>query len=190
MSVTSDELREALAARDRAEARLAGLIGEFDAGQGWDADAATSMVAWLKDHCRMSGGDAHRLVQVAKRVRQLPVTRVAWAAGELSSGQVQAISQHVGRKLALFAEHEPDVVPTLAALTLSETVEVLAEWRRRADAIDDPDDPEPVDPPSTLHLSPVLDRGRLDADLNTEDHAVVAAALRVADSGDVDTSAA
>ena len=137
----------------------------------------------------MSGGDAHWLVQLAKRLRQLPITQQAWLDGVLSSGQVQAISLHVGRKLALFAEHEPDVVPTLAALTLSETVEVLAEWRRRADAIDDPEHPEPVDPPSTLHLSPVLDRGRLDADLNAEDHAVVAAALRVADSGDLDVLA-
>src|SRR5437868_12488198 len=100
MSVTPDELRERFRRLDREQAEVAVMIAEFDATGGWDADAATSMVAWLKDHARMSGGDAHRLVQLAKRLRQLPVVAAAWAAGELSSGQGPAISQHVGRKLA------------------------------------------------------------------------------------------
>ena len=106
------------------EAQLAADVAEFDAAQLWDADAATSMVAWLRDQCRMSARDAQRLVNLSKRTRSWPVTREAWSSGELSSGQVQAIVANVGRKTDLFAEHEANLVPTLVPLSLNETVEV------------------------------------------------------------------
>ena len=81
MSVGSVELRQLLAERDRLDARIAVAVAEFDAVQLWDADAAPSMVAWLRDQCRMSGRDAHRLVNLAKRTRSWPVTREAWSSG-------------------------------------------------------------------------------------------------------------
>jgi hypothetical protein len=146
------------------------------------------MVAWLRHHGRMSGRDAQRLVTLAKRTRALPVTRAAWASGELSSGQVQAIVANVRRRTVLFSEHEAEVVPSLAPLSLADTIVVLQEWRRRADALDDvPSADEACEGASTLHLSPALDgRGVLDADLDAEDHAIVATAIRVATTDDVD----
>ena len=61
MAVMSDELREAVAEHERSAARLAVMVAEFDAEQRWDDDAATSMVAWLRDQTRMLPRDAQRL---------------------------------------------------------------------------------------------------------------------------------
>src|SRR4051794_40842176 len=107
----SDVLLARLAERDRLDALIAADVAEFDAAQLWDLDAATSMVAWLRDKARMSVREAQRLVTLAKRLRVLPVTGEAWARGELSSGQVQEILQGAGSKVSLFAEHEAEIVP-------------------------------------------------------------------------------
>jgi len=93
------------------------------------------------------------------------------------------ILTNVRKDTGLFAEHEAALVPPLASLSVFDTVEAMQEWRRRADALND--QPEPVEPSSRLYLSEMLDgRGALDGDLDAEDHAIVAAALRVANTDD------
>src|SRR3954470_16205556 len=106
MSVTAAELLELVAERDRLDARLTAAVAEFDADEGWDLDAATSMQAWLRDKARMSGGQGHRLVISARRTRALPVTREAWTSGGLSSGQVEVIFANVGKHTDVFASQE------------------------------------------------------------------------------------
>jgi hypothetical protein len=185
MSVDGVELVELLAERDRLEARLAAAIAVFDEAELWDLDAATSMHAWLRDRARMSSRDAGRLVTLARQLRALPVTHAAWESGSLSGGQLEVILANVRKDAAVFAEHEADVVPLLAPLDLLGTIEVMQHWRRKLDALDDL--PEPVEPSSTLYLSGMLDgRGRLDGDLDAEDTGIVATALRVAETDDLD----
>jgi len=179
----SDELLALLAERDRLDARIAVAVAEFDAAGLWDVDAATSMVAWLRDRARMSGRDAQRLVTMAKRTRVLPVTCAVWAAGALSSGQVQEILHHAGAKVAVFAEHEAAVVPTLVPLSILDTKTAMREWRARADA-EDGGTSEAGEAASSVQLSPVGDRYALSGDLDAEDGAIVATALRVAESRD------
>ena len=179
----SDELREAVADHERRAARLAAMVAEFDAEQRWDDDAATSMVAWLRDQARMLPRDAQRLVTLGHKTRVLPETRDAWMSGALSTGQVQTIVRHVGKKIAVFAEHEAALVPTLVPLSIIDTDEVMRSWRTHADA-EDGGTPDAGEPASSVQLSPVGDRHALDGDLNAEDGAIVAAALRVAESRD------
>ena len=181
--VDARALTELIALRDRMEAIVTAAAGEFDAVELWDADAATSMQAWLRDRARMSGDQAARLVTNARRTHALPVTREAWTSGQLSSGQVEVILTNVRRDTLLFAEHEADLVPQLAPLSVFDTVEAMQEWRRRVDALADA--PEPEEHPSRVYLSEMLDgRGVLDGDLDAEDHAIVATALRVANTDD------
>jgi hypothetical protein len=102
---------------------------------------------------------------------------------------VQVIVANVGRHVDRFAEHEGELVPLLEPLTVEQTTRVMQDWRTKADTLDD--GPEPADRPDTLHLSPTLDgRGALKGDLGSDLHALVAAALRVADSGDLGESPA
>src|SRR5438309_317129 len=183
MSVTADEVLELVAERDRVDARLTAAVGEFDADELWDLDAATSMQAWLRDRARMSGGQAHRLVVNARRTRALPVTREAWQSGAVSGGQVEVIVSTVRKDVDVFASQEDELVPVIVPLDLLRTVEFMQEWRRRVDALKDiPNEPEP---PSRVFLSSTLDgRGALNGDLDADDQLVVATALRVATVAD------
>ena len=189
MSVDARELLDALAARDRLNAHISELVGDFDAAGLWDLDAATSMTAWLSDHGRLSHRDAAHLVSVARRIRELPVTREAWMSGTLSSGQVDAMVANIGGYVELFAEHEAEVVPTLLPLSVRDTTSVMQDWRRHAEAGDEP--PEEKEPSNRLHLSATLDgRGKLDGDFDAEGRVLVATALRVAETRDLDAEPA
>jgi hypothetical protein len=182
-------LLELLAVRDQLEAKVCEAVGAFDAAGLWDADAATSMHAWLRDHARMAPAQANRLVRTSRKLRVLPVTREAWAAGSLSGGQVDVVVSTVGRHVDRFDEDA--LVPLLAELSFHETVEAMQRWRERVDAHDGPDEDLELDVPSRLYLSDALDgRGVLDADLDVDTNEVLKTALRVADSGDLDVAPA
>jgi hypothetical protein len=105
----------------------------------------------------------------------------------LSSGQVQAIVANLkDRTVDLFAHHEAELVSELAALSVGDTAVAMQDWARRADAVVG-DDPEPVLPERSLHLSRILDgRRELSGSFDPEGGAVIATALRLAATGDVD----
>jgi Domain of unknown function (DUF222) len=180
-------LTEAFALADRLNAKLLAAVGEHDAAELWRDAGATSMTAWLRHHTQRSGRDAARCARTARRLRQLPVTAAAYRDGVLSSGQVQAIVANLSdRTVGLFTDHEAELVPDLAALSVADTAVAMQDWARRADAVVG-DEPEPVLPERSLHLSRILDgRRELSGSFDPEGGAVIATALRLATSGDVD----
>jgi hypothetical protein len=174
---------------DRDEARLTIAFGDFVAYGEWELAGYANPVQWLKVERGMTGQDAYRMTQEAKKLRALPLTAEAWVNGELSTGQVRIIcTQVIERHLDLFAQHEADIVPMLSGLSIDDTLSAMRLWRERADALDE--GPEPDDR-STAHLSSTLDdRGLLSANLDSEGYALAKAALDTADSEDRDESAA
>ncbi len=66
-----DAIAEAVALRDRLEARISEAVGAFDAAELWDLDAATSMTAWLRANAGMTSKDAARTASAAKPLRSL-----------------------------------------------------------------------------------------------------------------------
>jgi hypothetical protein len=186
LEVPVDEaaLRAVLVLHDRLTAKVTVAVGEADAARLWDGSGATSMRAWLSDE-GLAGPDAHRLAGLAAHVHRLPVLRDAWLGGEVSNGQVRAIdAQLTSRNVSLFAEHEAGVVPSLVGLSVADTNRVMAEWRARADAILDPGGEGEVE--SSLRHSPTLGcRFVTNGAFGADDGSVIAAALRVADSGEI-----
>jgi hypothetical protein len=180
-------LTEAFALADRLNATLLAAVGEYDAAELWRNDGATSMTAWLRHHTRRSGRDAARCAGTGRRLRQLPVTAAAYRDGVLSGGQVQAIVANLkDRTVGLFADHEAELVPEVAGLSVGDTAVAMQDWARRADAVVD-DDPEPALPERSLHLSRILDgRRELSGSFDPEGGAVIATALRLAQTTDVD----
>jgi Domain of unknown function (DUF222) len=180
-------LTEAFALADRLNAKLLAAVGEHDTAELWRDDGATSMAAWLRHHTGRSGRDAARCASTARRLRQLPVTAAAYRDGVLSGGQVQAIVANLkDRTVDLFAHHEAQLVPELAALSVADTAVAMQDWARRADAVvgDDPDKPQPE---RSLHLSRILDgRRELSGSFDPEGGDVIATALRLAATSDVD----
>ena len=147
-------------------------------------------MAWLRDRARMSGSAAKAMVRTASRLRSLPVTRQAWAEGDLSGGQVEAVLANVPRRATeLFAEQETAVVPVLAPLSVAETAIAMRLWRERAEAL--LDDVEATMPERSVHLSSTLDgRWELTGSFDAEGGEVVATALRLAAVDDLDLPAA
>jgi Domain of unknown function (DUF222)/HNH endonuclease len=187
LPVDGPVLAQAFALADRLNAKLLVAVGEHDAAEVWRNDGATSMTAWLRHHARRSGRDAAHCARTARRLRALPVTAAAYGDGVLSSGQVQAIVANLKDRTAdLFAHHEAELVAELAALSVGETAVAMQDWARRADAVVG-DDPEPVLPERSLHLSRILDgRRELSGSFDPEGGDVIATALRLAATGDVD----
>jgi hypothetical protein len=174
-----------LVATQRVLDRLsAKLVSDFDAAGLWDLDAATSMTAWLRQHAAMAGGDAAGALRLARRLRALPGTTAAALDGTLSGGQVKAIVANVSdRTVELFAGHEAELVPTLAALPVADVVVAMRTWAALAE--DRLGGAEESEPASRLHLSTLLEgRWRLDRDLEALDGQTVATALRLASAAD------
>jgi hypothetical protein len=187
LPVDSGVLTEAFALMDRLNAKLLAAVGEHDGAELWCNDGATSMTAWLRHHTRQSGRDAARCTKAARRLRQLPVTASAYRDGVLSGGQVQAIVANLkDRTTTLFADHEAELVPELARLSVGDTAVAMQDWARRAEAVlgDHRDMPQPE---RSLHLLRILDgRRELSGSFDPEGGTVIATALRLAATRDVE----
>jgi hypothetical protein len=149
------------------------------------------MTAWLRHYAGRSGREAAVCTRTARRLRQLRVTAAAYGDGTLSGGQVQAIVANLNDKTAgLFAEHEPELVPTISGLFVTETATAMQDWARKAEALlgDDKDTPQPE---RSLHLSRILDgRRELRGSFEPEAGAVIETALRLAQTRDLDGESA
>ena len=178
----------ALRSHDRHEAALCLSIGELDALKLWEPAGFSSTHHWVKDQ-GVHPRDAFEMVKLARKLRRLPVTAAAWVDGALTGGQVRVIAALVvDRHVPRFAEHEAELVPSLSALTVDETMRVMRLWRDHADALDDGD--APADDPCVATLSTTMDdRGVLNASLDAEGYALWFEAFRLADSDDLDRPA-
>jgi Domain of unknown function (DUF222)/HNH endonuclease len=180
--VDGDALVAVLALRDRLDARISDIVAAHDRAGLWELDGATSMTAWLTDRARMPRPRAAETAARARKVAQLPVTAGAWRDGALSSGQVNAIAANVDTDtIALFADHETVMVPTLVDLSVRDVATAMRAWRECAA------DRDPTPQPQGLHLSRTLGgRWRLDANLGPETGELLATALRLAHTPDVE----
>jgi hypothetical protein len=167
-----------------AKATMAGAA--FDAAALWDLEGDTSMTAWLRTRAGMTSRQAARTVTTSRRLAAAPVTAAAWSDGTLSTGQVEAITANVDdATAALFAEHEADLIPVLAPLCALDVGAAMRAWAARAQAT--LEEAEPPEASRSLHLSTVLDgRRHLTGDLDPEAGDVVATALRLATTRDVE----
>lgn len=188
LPVDGDSIAGALAAMDELSAKVCDALGEFDRAGLWQVDAATSLVAWLRDRASLPGRDAARLSRTARRLRSCPVTRQAWLDGGLSGGQVQTIVANLtGANASLFAQHEAELVPHIAPLSVTDTGHKMRSWAAHAEAVLDAE--APAEPVRSLCMSRTLDgRAELAGSLDAEGAGVVEVALRLATTDDDPTA--
>lgn len=81
---------EAIALRDRLDARIAEATAALETTGWWMEAASASMTGWLRAHARMARRGPADAVG-GRRLRALPVCARAYADGTLPGGQIEAI---------------------------------------------------------------------------------------------------
>ena len=128
-----------MALRDRLDAHISQAVATHDHTGLWELDGATSMTTWPTDRAAMPRARAAATVARARKLARLPVTAAAWRDGALSSGQVEAIAANLDPDtVAVFADHETAMVPTLVDLSVRDVATAMAAWRDCATAHRDP----------------------------------------------------
>jgi hypothetical protein len=76
-----------------ATSRLLGLVGEFDAVEGWREWGMRSTAHWLSWQCGVGLTAGREQVRVARALRSLPLVAAEFADGRLSYSKVRAVSR-------------------------------------------------------------------------------------------------
>jgi len=119
-------------------ARLESYVTEatagFDARENWVPDGAYNATMWLASRCRLPKPQARRMVRRGRELRHLPVFARAWAAGDITGGQIDtAIDLRSEATEAALARDEEMLVGQASTLRYDSFVQAAAYWKQRAD---------------------------------------------------------
>lgn len=114
---------------------MAASSGRVDGrGAGADDEYVLSPQCWVRRHCGLTPGAARERVSVACRLRDLPETQAAFAAGEIGYGHVRLISAAAGDVAPeALAEAEPILVDAARNLDPRGLNKAITHWRHAVD---------------------------------------------------------
>ncbi len=182
-SLDDAELCETVVELQRQRARLAAvsqrLTAALDARRVWADDGSRSAGAWLAHRCHLPMGQARGEVRLGRRLRSMPATAEAFAAGEITERHAALLgSLNSGRTAAQFAAHEAMLVDQARTLSWPDFCRAVAYWRQLADPDGPEDDAKGDQARRRVHLSPGLrGSGILDGQLTALGRTVLAGAL-------------
>ncbi len=129
------ELAELQRQKARFAALEARLIERWDARKAWAADGSRSASSALARDGGLSAGSAKALVGRARKLRTMPITARALAAGAISTDQVDLLCKaNQEWRDARFAEHERMLVRHCRRLRYPYARRAVDYWCQRADA--------------------------------------------------------
>jgi hypothetical protein len=163
----------------RVEARRAEFLAEADRRGVARRQGFSSTTAWLM---ALSGDPAavcRSRLAVAASLGEMPETRAAFAAGEVSEPRVRLLAQAHRLAPEQFTRDERRLVAQAASASSQRLPQVLSEWRRRTDPEGAEADTARLRSQRALHVSPSWSgMVHLDGDLDPESGSVVLVALR------------
>lgn len=116
------EIQRAFAVRDKLDARIADVVGDYEAAGLHELDGAVTITGWLRVQAGRDHRCAAKLGSTAHKLRALPVLRAAVLDGRLTGSQLDIVLANVpDRHLARFVEHEAAVIPMLEPLSADGT---------------------------------------------------------------------
>ena len=173
-----DELIEVSRHIASLEAYRLEMLAAFEARGIHELDGYLSVTSWLKDRCRMSGGQAAEQVRVGRALQKMPVTRAAFADGDIDFSVVRKLADASRAHPDEFAAHEPALVEAARSLGARPLRTALDYWRQALDEAAALDDANHAYRSRRLHVSATF-RGmvRLDGNLDPEGGEIVLSAL-------------
>jgi hypothetical protein len=178
------ELAEAVVELHRQQARLAAAVTRLtaaaDARRVWADDGSRSCGAWVAHRCRLPVGRARAEAWLGRRLRTMPATAEALAAGDISPRHAMVLATLAGGRTAeFFARDEALLVDHARSMSWADFVRAIEYWRQHADPDGVERDADHDEALRRVHLSPGLrGTGILDGMLTPLGYATVDAALR------------
>lgn len=117
-----DEVAAAAGVRNASEARLVELTARALAEGLWEGWRVHTPSQWLMWQAGLSRSTARRVLALARRASELPVTMAAFAEGRLSADQAAAIARYTP------AEYEASVCELAQAATVSQIVAATSQY--------------------------------------------------------------
>ena len=136
----ADALVELRRVRARLAAVEARLLDAVDTRRPWASIGFRSTATWLADSDNTALGDGHDDVRLARRLRTMPATAAALAAGDITAAHAQRLAVlNAPDVAAAFAEAEELLVGQARTMRWADFVKALAYWLRQAREDRDPD---------------------------------------------------
>ena len=129
----SEALVEVLAARERLDAVILAMTGEWDRDRSWELDGARSPVAWLAHRAPVTRQEASSLVRTGRHVAKYEATAKALDAGDVTSAHATIAAQAAKHRGEQYAEHEDVILDVARTLDPSGFRQVMQHWRACAD---------------------------------------------------------
>jgi Domain of unknown function (DUF222) len=178
------ELAEAVVEVHRQQARLAAAVTRLtaaaDARRVWADDGSRSCGAWMAHRCRLPVGQARAEAWLGRRLRTMPATSEALAAGDLSPRHAMVLASLAGGRTAeLFVRDEALLVDHARTMSWANFVRAIEYWHQHADPDGVERDADHDEALRRVHLSPGMrGTGILDGMLTPLGYATVNEALR------------
>ena len=137
----------------RADARRAVWLAEAERSDAARKQGYRSTTEWL---AALSGEPVpvvRSQIATASALGEMPATREAFAAGDLSESRVKVLAQAQALAPEQFARDEKQLVAQVAAASPQQVPRVLAEWKRQADPQAAETETERLRELRALHLS-------------------------------------
>jgi hypothetical protein len=178
------ELAEATRELHCQQARLAAAVTRMtaavDARRVWANDGSRSCGAWVAYRCHLPLGQARGEVWLGRRLRMMPATAEAFAAGDMSLRHAMVLASLAGGRTAeCFTRDEAILVDDARTMSWADFVRAIEYWRQHADPDGVERDARHDQALRRVHLSPGLrGTGILDGMLTPLGYATIDAALR------------
>jgi hypothetical protein len=100
------------------------LVAELDRRGSWADDGSGSLAEWIAWRCDLSPRSAREHVRVARCLAHVPLTRAAFARGELSYAKVRALTR------VATPENEEELLEFAAVYTAAQLERTVRSYRR------------------------------------------------------------
>jgi hypothetical protein len=115
------------------EAERARRVAAFEKKRGIDIEGHSSVTAFLKDRCRMTGGRAQRIVAMANKLPCLAFVEKALSVGDVSLDQARVFTNLPDHLSEDLARDEVTLVNAVEPLSVAGTRRVVEYWRSAVD---------------------------------------------------------
>jgi hypothetical protein len=164
---------------DQLELEAHRRLVEIDRRHLFQRDGYLSVAAWLTNALKMSWGGARDQVRTARALDEMPATRAAVVAGDVSMCSARSLIAARDADPAAFATAEPQLVEAARIHSVCDLGRVVAYWRQAVERERAIDGDEALRAQRRLHASVTMHgMVRVDGMLDPENGETILTALR------------